>query len=31
MFVEYSLTSAKNADSAEDDANHGNDEPGQNG
>ena len=31
MFVEYSLTSAKNADSAEDDANHGDDEPRHNG
>ena len=28
---EYSLTSAKKADSAEDDANHGDDEPGHNG
>ena len=31
IMFEYSLTSAKNADSAEDDANHGDDEPGHNG
>ena len=28
---EYSLTSTKKADGAEDDANHGDDEPGHNG